>query len=440
MLLLFALEFRNFFGDAPTMNLSLEASTGKKMQINFDVEMYDIECRNLRVAVMDPLGKEVVQSSSRSIKLTAVDMQGREGGLHRELMGPEEAEELEAAHTLTATKLETEDGKGELDSDWASSHDGFKHQHFDHVIEYHDYTVVNFFAEWCSHCRMFSPLWGQIAEAINQTNYTDHGGHVREVKALKMNCVDFRNLCREKGIDEFPTIRIFRSDGSSSRFEGRRSQEAILNWVETSMNMKADGWARDHKELQTGCRAQGHLQVPRIPGYLEFFAGAGSHALDPTLTNVSHHVRHLSFEDPARRNLFGLFGSAWFFPSEVRRHISPLDGQQFCTHKFHESFEHHLMLVETSTDSAQTYQFAHYNRVSTTSNKSEVPQAKFNFDLESFAVKIENEVKQWYDFATSTMAILGGTFAVAKLVATGSRNAARVAVRSTQKKRIRPGM
>merc|ERR1712050_629173 len=60
---------------------------------------------------------------------------------------------------------------------------------------------------------------GEIAQAIHKHEYKDHGGHKKEVKALKMNCVDFKPLCRQQGIDEFPTIRIYRSDGSSSSFE-----------------------------------------------------------------------------------------------------------------------------------------------------------------------------------------------------------------------------
>merc|ERR1712048_1511242 len=138
-------------------------------------------------------------------------MQGLDKGMHQHVFGPEEEEELEIAHQQVVRKLEDNDGKAELDSDWASSHDGFKHQSFEHVIEYHDFTVINFFAEWCSHCRKFSPLWGEIAQEINAGTYSDHGGHKREVKALKVNCVDFRNMCFQLGIDEFPTIRVFRA-------------------------------------------------------------------------------------------------------------------------------------------------------------------------------------------------------------------------------------
>mmetsp|Transcript_98717 Transcript_98717/g.156062 ORF Transcript_98717/g.156062 Transcript_98717/m.156062 type:complete len:480 (-) Transcript_98717:70-1509(-) len=427
MLLLFIIEILTFMSTSTSSSLSLSQAGSETLQINFDIDMFDIECRNLRVVVVDATGKDIVQSTSRDFKLRSFDMRGADRGMHQHVFGPEEEEELELAHQQVVQRLEAEDGKAELDADWASSHDGFKHKSFEHVIEAHDLTVINFFAEWCSHCRKFSPLWGEIAQDINQKAYTDHGGHKREVKALKVNCVDFRRMCFDLGIDEFPTIRAFRSDGSSSRFEGKRSKEAIITWVASLVDMKADGWAKHHTELQSGCNAAGFIQVPRMPGNLKFFAGSGHHALDPTMTNVSHRVKHLSFSDAMWKTSF-----TWaYLPSDVSKHTHPLDSQEFCTSKFHETFEHNLILVSTTAAfGIHLYQFSHYHRISTTANKSDVPQATFNFDIEGFGVKLASRKKAWYEFVTSTMAILGGTFVMIKLFSFGSRAAAKTAAKS----------
>merc|ERR1712232_748400 len=112
--------------------------------------------------------------------------------------------------------------------------------------------------------------------------WKDSTGKEREVRAVRMNCVDFVDVCKSKGIDEFPTIRLFRSDGSSARFEDRRTAENILAWLETSVKT-VGGWAKDHEEFETGCNAVGYIQVPRMPGILELFAGDGNHTLDPTM-------------------------------------------------------------------------------------------------------------------------------------------------------------
>lgn len=427
MLLLFIVELTSFLHTPTSSSIMLNKVGSDLLQINFDIDMYDIECRNLRVVVVDSSGKDVVQSLSRDFKLQSFALNGADKGTHQHVFGPEEEEELEIAHQQVVRRLEEDDGKAELDADWASSHDGFKHQSFEHVIEYHDLTVINFFAEWCSHCRKFAPSWAQIAEEINRLEYVDHGGHKREVKALRVNCVDFRRMCIQLGIDEFPTIRVFRADGSSSRFEGRRSFDGIVSWVKSLVDMKADGWAKHHAELQSGCSAAGFIQVPRMPAKLQLFAGSGAHALDPTMTNVSHRVKHLSFTDGNQP-----WSPTWaFLPTDVRRHIRPIDGQEFCTEKFHETFEHHLILVSTQAIfGSHSYQFSHYHRVSTSPNKSDIPQATFNFDIESFGVKISSQRKAWYEFITSTMAILGGTFVMVKLTSFGSRSAAKHVAKS----------
>merc|ERR1711871_1405148 len=126
-----------------------------------------------------------------------------------------------------------------------------------------------------------------------------------------------------------------------------------------------DSFVQHHTQVQTGCNVAGHLLVPRIPGYLELFAGGGDHALDPTMTNVSHTVKHLSFTDP--RDARGLFGIlAWRgqsgLPREQRKHTNPLDGKKFCTQEYHQTYEHHLKVVSTVSSYGQTYQFSTFNR------------------------------------------------------------------------------
>merc|ERR1719483_353443 len=47
----------------------------------------------------------------------------------------------------------------ELDMDWDHTSEAFKKMRFEDVIRYHDFTYVNFYADWCVHCRQFAPLW-----------------------------------------------------------------------------------------------------------------------------------------------------------------------------------------------------------------------------------------------------------------------------------------
>jgi len=134
------------------------------LQINFDVEVHDLECRNLKVLVFDMFGEEPINRISNDFTYRPIDKKGNfAGASYRntddDLHGNRHLKEQEE-------KIIKETGKAEIDADWSSSHDGFKHQSFEKVVQAHDFTLINFFAEWCSHCRNFHPTWTQIAKKI----------------------------------------------------------------------------------------------------------------------------------------------------------------------------------------------------------------------------------------------------------------------------------
>lgn len=42
----------------------------------------------------------------------------------------------------------------------------------------------------------------------------------------------------------------------------------------------------------------------------------------------------------------------------------------------------------------------------------QVPEAKFSYDLSPMSVHVKERRRKWYDFLTSVLAIVGGTFTV----------------------------
>lgn len=419
MLLVFTLELSSFFDSQVSSTMTLDVDKSPLLQINFDIDMNDIECRNLEVIVIDQQGKEAIKSLDKNYLLSDLDKHGKHQGVHKVRdsgFGGDEESDEEVEHKRLATKLEKEDGKKELDADWSDSHDGFKHSSFQHVIQYHDFTLINFFAEWCTHCRKFAPMWKEIAQKISEAEFDVGGREKKKVHVIKMNCVDFMQTCREQGIDAFPTIRLYRSDGTFSRFDGHRTQAGIENWVQMILMASKrpaahnEPWKKHFEESEMGCNARGYLRVPKAPGHLEFFAGAGDQNLLASMTNVSHRINHLTFSD------LGTFspGILRRIPEEAKAFQKPLNNRQFSTNNFHEAWEHHLKVVRTKTQVGSTYQFLHYSRTARL-NKSEVPQARFYYDLEPFAMEVKVEQKRWYDLSTSLLAVLGGLFVVLRL-------------------------
>lgn len=48
--------------------------------------------------------------------------------------------------------------------------------------------------------------------------------------------------------------------------------------------------------------------------------------------------------------------------------------------------------------------------------ESEVPEAKFSYDISPMSVVISSKRKRWYEFVTSTLAIIGGAYTVLGLI------------------------
>jgi thiol-disulfide isomerase/thioredoxin len=422
-------ELTSFMGSSHYTALMLDSRSSDLLQINFDVDFFDVECRNLKVSVFAQSTKEPIGLMTRDFWLRSVDSKGRPFGM---AFKPDDDDEKQAQnevmeHDNLAKKLQKEDGKDELDSDWSSSHDGFKHKSFEHVIEGHDFTLINFFAEWCSHCRQFHPTWDMIAKSIHGEKdgqpqmFADRDGEMRGVRLIKMNCVDFGNLCHEKGIDAYPTLRLYKADGTFSVYEGKRDEADLIRWIERTVKMKSYGWAKNHEAFERGCNAKGSFQVPRVPGHLEIMAGGGDQNLNPRMTNVSHKLNHLSFSHPDdgkyhRKSWVGM-------PHYVLDHLCPLDGTSWATMNFHEAYIHDIKVVSTVNMRGNTaFQFSHTPRLSRLPEEM-IPQAQFHYDIEPFAIHIKQAEKKWYDFGTSTLAIVGGTFVIMRLTSQVSRTA-----------------
>jgi hypothetical protein len=98
-----------------------------------------------------------------------------------------------------------------------------------------------------------------------------------------------------------------------------------------------------------------------------------------------------------------------------------MDGNVYVTQNLHEAYHHYLKLVSTNLYAyqiLQSSQLALYK-------EDQVPEAKFIIDLSPIQVSYSRWTRRWYDYITSLMAILGGTFTVVGMLESGLRVAGR---------------
>ena len=109
----------------------------------------------------------------------------------------------------------------------------------------------------------------------------------------------------------------------------------------------------------------------------------------------------------------------------------PMNGNAYVTHEFHQAHHHYIKLVSTNLYSYQVLQnsqMVHYK-------DDQVPEAKFILDLSPIAVTYHASKRHWYDFVTSIMAIVGGTFTVVGIVDALLRTAVTTTKKVVQRRR-----
>jgi thioredoxin 1 len=84
------------------------------------------------------------------------------------------------------------------------------------VLESEQPVIVDFWAEWCAPCHMFSPVLDEIAD--------EHAG---ELRLVKVNIDEEVELAERYGIQSIPTIVLFRDGKPAAAAIGAQPKRAL---------------------------------------------------------------------------------------------------------------------------------------------------------------------------------------------------------------------
>ena len=161
--------------------------------------------------------------------------------------------------------------------------------------------------------------------------------------------------------------------------------------------------------------------VDTAPGKFHIQAQSFGKNFAAHMTNVSHIVHHFSFGDVESQE--SVENGGWKgIPSKFVHSLHPLDGNVYVSSGLHQAYHHHMRVVTTEFGDSHLIKWTRdkvrrvYRILSNTQlstyRTSIVPEAKFEYDLSPIALSYLEVSRNWYDYSTGLLAIIGGTFTV----------------------------
>lgn len=414
MLTLFIAELWAFLSMTYASNVVIDPVADTLLRINFNITALDLPCEFAVLDVVDALGTRS-ENVTKNINKWQID----EAGIRRNYEGRnweqpdlshDEHHDLEALHAngVHATPVDA--------------------ANFNSWVGSHKYAFVNFYAPWCIWCQRLEPVWEAFAEEAESKGLT--------TSIIKVDCVENRELCMEHKIQAFPSLKLF-VDGKPQPpdYRNDRTVDAFMEFLKQRVAVdeqvaRMDKETREAHETRKeamrndhpGCLMSGFLLVNRVPGHFHIEARSKYHNLNPTASNMSHVVNHLSFGPALSRGALRRLDEvpANFFSLESTK---PIDDKKYVNEELHNAYHHYIKVVSTRMEVGARYQGENailaYQMVESSQmmkyEEDKVPEARFSYDLSPMSVVVSRKGKKWYEFVTSVCAIIGGTFTVVSL-------------------------
>ncbi|KAF8075957.1 protein disulfide isomerase [Lyophyllum atratum] len=121
---------------------------------------------------------------------------------------------------------------------------------------------IEYFSPYCGHCRQFAPTWQQLVEESEQSTPS--------VKLAQVNCAVYGDLCNEKGVTGYPTMRMYNAGKDLEKYTGDRSLPDLHAFIKRHADSVTPKAPPPEKAIAPNLNWRGPLA--KGPMFVKFFA------------------------------------------------------------------------------------------------------------------------------------------------------------------------
>merc|ERR1712051_152508 len=140
-------------------------------------------------------------------------------------------------------------------------------KNFDAVIAENEYVLVEFYAPWCGHCKSLAPEYAKAAGVLAEKD--------SPIKLGKVDATEEGPLAEKFEVRGYPTLKFFKN-GKPTEYNGGRTSDTIVTWVEKKTGPAAVALAADAE----GEAAKALLEVAGGNDDLKFALGTADIAAE----------------------------------------------------------------------------------------------------------------------------------------------------------------